>query len=545
MAPKKPRPRVARPHDRTWVSTTMRKRGSTAIKKNYQFGKDCNTISILLYYNKIHGFWDGSGHVPEGESLPDNTNEVVISDGELVLRPARERKQPTKTKPRKVTKPCKVTKPAPAPVPVPARARTRNLRSLRSRRQQPENGPPMSSVSPALTQIMAVGSETRADDRDASIWDIPSTPPAEATIEVRGDDDISNDERNIGTADDRDEVDGDDSDDGDDGGDNDDGDDGGDNDEGGGGNIDNSSRLMESGTLVPYCHHADLQYCPNDVAQSPPTADRDGEGELCGWRDEPLVPMGSWANDVMVTSDPGNEPAPVDFTAMMADEVWMPSAMMGFGDAPDFVDTSGFSSMLDYDFGNMGSDIDMNVDSTGWLEQFSVPPATEIMPPITESVQPVTEIAPSEALMDLSSTCQEAAPYLAFSEHKDGRGNGGLPNTVTSAAAAPQPRAATPDAESRMHGAPQRATAEEVPPTVGPTSPGSAAPLPNPSVTVEKNWQQPIYVTGSQLLAVITQSLQKMNGRENTEWDSSSCKDVGWSMRDHHGFDTPIATPVC
>ncbi|RTE69760.1 hypothetical protein BHE90_015856 [Fusarium euwallaceae] len=528
----------------------MRKRGSTAIKKNYQFGKDCNTIAILLYYNKIHGFWDGSGHVPEGESLPDNTNEVikdvmqrqVISDGELVIRPARERKQPTKTKPTKTkptkAKPRKNTKPAPAPAPAPVPARTRNLRSLRSRKRQPENGPPMSSDSPAPTQIMAAGSETGADDRDASIWDIPSTPSAEATIEVRGDDDMS--------VDDRDEVDchG--------------GNDGGDNDDIGGGDIDNSSRLMGSGTLVPHCHRADLDSCLNDVTQSPPAADRDAEGELCGWRDEPLVPMGSWANDVMITSEPGNEPAPMDFTTMRADEVWMPSAMVDFGDAQDFVDASGFPSLLDYDFGDMGSDIDMNVDSTGWLDQFSVPPGTEIVPPIAESMQPIVEIMPAEgvstesipaeimppSLMDLSSAYQEAASCVAFSEHEDGRGNSGLPNTVTSAVTAPQPRAATPDAERRMHGAPQRATVQEGPPTVSPTSPGSTAPLPNPSVTVEKNWQQPIYVTRSQLLAVITQSLQKMNDHENTEWDSSSCKDVGWSMRDHHGFDTPIATPV-
>ncbi|RSL42616.1 hypothetical protein CEP54_015416 [Fusarium duplospermum] len=457
----------------------MRKRGSTAIKKNHQFGKDCNTIAVLLFYNKIHGFWDGSGHVPEGESLPDNMNEVVISDGELILRPARERKQPIKTKP------CKVTKPAPAPAP----AQTRNLRSLRSRKQQPEDVPPMSSASPALTQILVAGSEIGADDRDASIWDIPSTPPAEATIEVRGDDDISDDERSIGTTDARDEVDGDDE------------------DEGSGGNIDNSSRLMEPGTLAPHRRRADLQHRPNDVAPSPSTADRDAEGELCAWLDEPLVPMGSWANDVVGISEPGNEPAPVDFTTMMADDAWMPSTEMGFGDAPDFVDTSGFPSMLDFDFGNMGLDIDMNMDGTGWFEQFSVPPATEVMPPITESVQPVTEIVPAESmptesmpteimppsLMDLSSACPEATPPLAFSEHKDGRGNSGLPNTVAE----------------------------------------------------EKDWQQPVYVTGSQLLAVITQSLHKMNGHENTEWDSSSCKDVGRSMRAHHGFDTPLATPVC
>ncbi|RKK31618.1 hypothetical protein BFJ69_g18789, partial [Fusarium oxysporum] len=54
----------------------MRKRGMTAIKKNYQFGKDCGTIAVLAFYNKIHGFWDGSVYTPDGESLPENTNDV-------------------------------------------------------------------------------------------------------------------------------------------------------------------------------------------------------------------------------------------------------------------------------------------------------------------------------------------------------------------------------------------------------------------------------------------------------------------------------------
>ncbi|PNP53921.1 hypothetical protein FNYG_15661 [Fusarium nygamai] len=77
MAPQKPRSRSPHPEDRGWVSSAMRKRGATAIKKNYQFGKDCGTIAFLVFYNKVHGFWDGSVYIPEGESLPEDTNEVV------------------------------------------------------------------------------------------------------------------------------------------------------------------------------------------------------------------------------------------------------------------------------------------------------------------------------------------------------------------------------------------------------------------------------------------------------------------------------------
>ncbi|KAJ4244070.1 hypothetical protein NW764_016580 [Fusarium oxysporum] len=76
----------------------MRKRRMMAIKRN-----------------KIDGFWDGSVYIPDGESLPENTNDViqdvwwrqVVSNGKLALRRARQRKQPAKAKP------CKDTKPAP------------------------------------------------------------------------------------------------------------------------------------------------------------------------------------------------------------------------------------------------------------------------------------------------------------------------------------------------------------------------------------------------------------------------------------------------
>ena len=82
MAPRKTRSRPPHPEDRGWVSQTMRKRGMTAIKKNYQFGKDCGTIAVLAFYNKIHGFWDGSVYTPDGESLPENTNDVVGSEAQ-------------------------------------------------------------------------------------------------------------------------------------------------------------------------------------------------------------------------------------------------------------------------------------------------------------------------------------------------------------------------------------------------------------------------------------------------------------------------------
>ncbi|KAH7184095.1 hypothetical protein DER44DRAFT_634396, partial [Fusarium oxysporum] len=55
----------------------------------------CNLSSERLHlrWGQIHDIW----------------RRQVVSNGELVLRPARQRKQPANTKP------CRVTKPAPAP----------------------------------------------------------------------------------------------------------------------------------------------------------------------------------------------------------------------------------------------------------------------------------------------------------------------------------------------------------------------------------------------------------------------------------------------
>ncbi|SPJ91494.1 uncharacterized protein FTOL_13509 [Fusarium torulosum] len=180
MAPRKTRSRSPHPDDRTWVSSTMRKRGMTAIKRNYQFGKDCGTVAVLLFYNKTHGFWDGSVYVPVGEALPENTNDViqdvwrrqVVSNGELVLRPARQRKQSTKAKPCKVTKSYKATKPAPKSSP--------RVLSLRSRRRTGD-GSSGSGASPIQPQITVAGDESEAEDDGASVWDVPSSPAPRVT----------------------------------------------------------------------------------------------------------------------------------------------------------------------------------------------------------------------------------------------------------------------------------------------------------------------------------------------------------------------------
>jgi hypothetical protein len=37
---------------------------------------------MLLFYNKSRGFWDGSVYVPDGESRPENTNNVVGSEAQ-------------------------------------------------------------------------------------------------------------------------------------------------------------------------------------------------------------------------------------------------------------------------------------------------------------------------------------------------------------------------------------------------------------------------------------------------------------------------------
>ena len=54
----------------------MRKRGMTAIHKKNKMAVVCNTTAILVFYNKIHHFWDGSVYNPEGKPLPE-ANGIV------------------------------------------------------------------------------------------------------------------------------------------------------------------------------------------------------------------------------------------------------------------------------------------------------------------------------------------------------------------------------------------------------------------------------------------------------------------------------------
>lgn len=58
------------------MGQAMRKRGMTAIHKNYKFGRECNTTAVLFFYNTIHDFWDGSVYTPDGKP-PQDADKIV------------------------------------------------------------------------------------------------------------------------------------------------------------------------------------------------------------------------------------------------------------------------------------------------------------------------------------------------------------------------------------------------------------------------------------------------------------------------------------
>ncbi|KAF4465961.1 hypothetical protein FALBO_7193 [Fusarium albosuccineum] len=92
--------------------------------------------------------------------IQDILRRQVVVDGELVRRPAKERKQAAKAKPYRVQKQT-------------TERRLRRRNPSGHARQEPR-------ASPALTQITVAGSEPTSGQPGASIWSVPSTPGSTA-----------------------------------------------------------------------------------------------------------------------------------------------------------------------------------------------------------------------------------------------------------------------------------------------------------------------------------------------------------------------------
>ncbi|KAF6525398.1 hypothetical protein HZS61_011193 [Fusarium oxysporum f. sp. conglutinans] len=545
MAPRKTRSRSPHPEDRAWVSQTMRKRGMTAIKKNYQFGKDCGTIAVLAFYNKIHGFWDGSVYTPDGESLPENTNDVihdiwrrqVVSNGELVLRPARQRKQAANTKP------CRVTKPAPKPSP--------RVLSLRSRGRQCDgsSGP---GASPTQPQIIVAGDgESEAEDDGESIWDVPASPaprvtrrrgrgnagPGETATRIRRqarlDACADHAVRDLGSTDNH--ISDDDPDNAD-------------------GEGDDHHHVYRGDRRRSRVRDRSEPAEPNNAASShlhdyalddqdammPYTSieDEDAEGEP--WC-EPTVPFASMAmngqSDDAVQRSHGDEPGSVDLTTTMAEDDWMQSALMDFGQVTDFPGAHHWGAMLDFDLDNMG--MDMNVDL-----------GMEMMDQLDNGHLPID-------MMHLPSADPHVVPQAPI-EAEGGLGDGGLANRDTDAIAdagndaakVTQSTAATAS-DSHMPSAQTKSDIEmqaRTPSDETRPSPRSTAATGWPdsskhTTTTAEDGPQSGHFAGNPLLSIITRALSQMNCYEDAGPDMNN--NTSWPMGSQGMIGMPPAMPAC
>ncbi|KAK2922423.1 hypothetical protein FoTM2_017779 [Fusarium oxysporum f. sp. vasinfectum] len=310
MAPTKTREKVARPDDRAWVGATTRKRGNTAMKRNYDFGRDCRTTSLHFFYNPIHDFWDGSGYVPPGQSLPKNLQEIVedilrrqvVSDDKLVLQPARQRKQlckdkpaqnrPVKEKPYRVTKPRDARRPVPLPTP--------RALSLRSRAGS-ANSRAVAAASPIHSQITVADDEVEVDGGEAvnrsrrsdQSW-APSYTPASSPFVVE--------------------------------------------------------------------QNADCEPCERPVAPFAPM-----EGEANGEVDDGI-------DDTVFFPQSSNETPPVvDFTTMMVGDTWTNSNAVDFPGMAAFPDMMDFD-MGNFDMDNFDLSLDLNLDGMDQLDHFETSP---------------------------------------------------------------------------------------------------------------------------------------------------------------------------
>ncbi|KAG8665266.1 uncharacterized protein FPOAC1_013245 [Fusarium poae] len=588
MAPKKTRSRSPDPNDRARVSSAMRKRGNTAIKKNYKFGKDCGTIAVLLFYNKIHGFWDGSVYTPPGESLPENTDELirdverrqVVSNHNLVLRPARQRKQQDRAKPCKVTKSYKATKPAPRPSP--------RVRSLRSRRR-PGDGSPVPGASPAQPQITVAGDESESEDEDedededeggdgddgASVWDVPRSPAPRETQRrsrrgrrsVRSDADKPVARRQNDAAPGtyavdpvrvaertNDHV--------------------SDDDEGGdykqkhrgqarrarGRNrrrgFDDQGEPAEPNRNAASHHLGDHEVAHEQSAAIPYTSmeDGDAEGEPWGEPTAPLAPMGTAGPmDAAVDMAHCDEVRSMDMTTGTEDDAWMHSAIMEFGDMADMPGAQHWGDMLEFDADNIDMHMDVDLDM-GLMDQFGNGQlAIDMMglPSAGPGVVPAvsTEVGGNQDDLGLvqgdggDANGDGDADGDADVNADADAGNGTIKMLQPSAVTASGSRVfSTQSSDGALGVQAQRLLDETHPSPRSIGVPGWPDTLEH-TTTAVKDGERPARFAGNQLLAIIAKALSQMDSYGDVEPDigDKSC----WPMQSRDMIGMPFAMPAC
>ncbi|RMI99769.1 hypothetical protein CDV36_015968 [Fusarium kuroshium] len=374
--PAESRPKGPRPWDPAWVGQVMRKRGMTAIHKNYKFGKECNTTAVLFFYNKIHDFWDGSVYNPDGGPLPD-ANVIVRTkphgtffDRWLMMAAITDTRYTEQTgRPRWRARPAHGERKE-------ADGQAKALQSAKADNgAQPADAQRASHASPALTQITVAGSESVLGDRGASIWSVPGTPASPTVGPLDNCDGNEHDEPEDDGVDE--EI------------------------------------VPTSLAISAADHDQDVFRRQQEPRTSPPAIEHDAEGEPYEAADGGAAFTHDGAGEPIHFEEPREQPTPHEFSAMMLDDPWaMDMGMAGFQGTADFD--------MDY-VSDMNFDINMAMNMLSNAGELQEPPGSH---------------SPKAPTASLSAT---GAVASAASPHEAAGGNQQTSNATATDEPAPQP----------------------------------------------------------------------------------------------------------
>ncbi|RKK45261.1 hypothetical protein BFJ69_g18266, partial [Fusarium oxysporum] len=409
-----------------------------------------------------------------------------------------------------------------------------------------------SGASPTQPQIIVAGDgESEAEDDGESIWDVPASPaprvtrrrgrgnagPGETATrtrrEARLDACADNAVRGADSTDGH--IDGNDS--GNGNGEDDDHNHG----YGGGGRrreVPDRSEPAELNNAASSHLHDDVPDDQHTVMPYTSMADEDAEGEP--WC-EPTAPFASMAmngqSDDAVQRSHGDEPGSVDLATTMAEDDWMQSAMMDFGQVTDFPGAHHWGDMLEFDLDNMGMDmnVDLGMEMMDQLDNGHLPIDMIHLP----SADPhVVRQAPIEAEGGLGDGGLANHDTDAIAD----AGNGAAKVTQSTAAAASDSH--MPSAQSKSDIEMQaRTLSDETHPSPRSTAATGWPDSSKHTTTTAEDGPQPGQFAGNPLLSIITRALSQMNCCEDAGPDMNN--NTSWPMGSQGMIGMPPAMPAC
>ncbi|PNP76959.1 hypothetical protein FNYG_09698 [Fusarium nygamai] len=234
----------------------------------------------------------------------------------------------------------------------------------------------------------------------------------------------------------------------------------------------------------------------------------------------------------------GDELGSVDLATTMAEDDWMQSAMMDFGQVTVFPGAHHWGDMLEFDLDNMG--MDMNVDL-----------GMEMMDQFDNGHLPID-------MIHLPSADPHVVPQAPI-EAEGGLGDGGLASLNTDAIAdagndaakVTQSTAATLASDSHVPSAQSnsaiemqaRTPSDETRPSRRSTAATGCPDSSKHTTTTAEDGPQSGHLAGSPLLAIITRALSQMNCYEDAGPDMNN--NTSWPMGSQGMVGTPLAMPVC